>query len=351
MPKRTTKKKITKHRVKLGAEERLDIERMFAAADTAEHIRKRCHVLLLADCPSGEPPTNIEIAARVGIKPNMVSHAIQHHCKGLPVLLDRSPLKKKYHARLSEQDRLAIEEALASPDTPEYMKKRCRALLLADCSAGKPMIQTEIAARVGLPRLRVQQAVMMFCTEGLARVLRPWKGAIPPNKKHRVELDAQEREAIQWTLGTDATPPHIKDRCRVLLLLDGSTGKPMPQVEIAAGLGTSDTFVRQVVVKYCSGGLDNVLRKWKKMETWGEIYRVKLSRNDRRIIKEKLASPDTPRYTRLRCHLLLLAGSSARRPKKKRELAPHCGISFAHVKKTIETFRAEGLAAALRRKQ
>jgi hypothetical protein len=62
-------------------------------------------------------------------------------------------MNKKYIITLTEAERLLIFNTVDSAETPKTVRKRCNALLLADTSVGKPLVQD---------KLRLVVAYLMF---------------------------------------------------------------------------------------------------------------------------------------------------------------------------------------------
>jgi len=91
-------------------------------------------------------------------------------------------MQKKYVVELTEEERLLINETIYNQTTPKTIRKRCNVLLLADNSVGKPIIQDEIAARIGISDVCVYQTVKGYCLNGLDYALRRRKHEQPPRK-------------------------------------------------------------------------------------------------------------------------------------------------------------------------
>jgi len=83
------------------------------------------------------------------------------------------------------------------------------------------------------------------------------------NKKYVVELTEEERLLIFKTVDSKEIPKTIRKRCNVLLLADGTVGKPIIQEEIAIRCGISTVCVYQTVKDYCMKGVEYVLRRRK----------------------------------------------------------------------------------------
>ena len=89
-------------------------------------------------------------------------------------------MNKKYSIALTEAERLVIFNTVDSVETPKTVRKRCNALLLADTSIGKPLVQEQIAARCGMSDVCVYQTVKDYCLNGLDYVLRRREHENPP---------------------------------------------------------------------------------------------------------------------------------------------------------------------------
>jgi len=89
-------------------------------------------------------------------------------------------MNKKYNISLTEAERLVIFNTVDNAETPKTVRKRCNALLLADTSVGKPMVQDQIALRCGMSDVCVYQTVKDYCLNGLDYVLRRREHENPP---------------------------------------------------------------------------------------------------------------------------------------------------------------------------
>jgi hypothetical protein len=81
-------------------------------------------------------------------------------------------MKRKYTIQLSQQERKEIQKTLNSNIVSATIKKRASILLLADQSAGKPMVQEEIAVRCGVSGVTVFNTLRDYCTNGLEYTLK-----------------------------------------------------------------------------------------------------------------------------------------------------------------------------------
>lgn len=79
-------------------------------------------------------------------------------------------------------------------------------------------------------------------------------------KKHHVNLNAQERIQIEKVMNAKRTPKTLKKRCQVLLLADERSGKPPIYKEIAARCGASDVTVWKTARDYSQQGIEECLR-------------------------------------------------------------------------------------------
>jgi len=91
-------------------------------------------------------------------------------------------MNKKYVVELTEEERLLIVETIDDQTTPKTIRKRCNVLLFADNSVGKPIIQGEIAARIGISDVCVYQTIKDYCLCGLDYAIRRRKHEHPPRK-------------------------------------------------------------------------------------------------------------------------------------------------------------------------
>jgi hypothetical protein len=67
---------------------------------------------------------------------------------------------------LSDEEREEIQNISNGNSACESVKKRASILLLRDSSAGKPMIQKEVAKRCGVCEVTVLNTVREYCTYG-----------------------------------------------------------------------------------------------------------------------------------------------------------------------------------------
>ena len=122
-------------------------------------------------------------------------------------------MNKKYTVGLTEEERLQIFQTVDGTDTPKTIRKRCNVLLLADTSAGKPVIQDEIALRCGISDVCVYQTVKDYCIKGLDYVLRRREHENPPRKP--IVTGEDEARIIALACGE---PPEGFSRWTVRLL-------------------------------------------------------------------------------------------------------------------------------------
>lgn len=59
-------------------------------------------------------------------------------------------MNRKYHVKLSEEERNTIQERMNHERTSTIVRKRCSVLLDADENAGEPPTQEEISIRCGV---------------------------------------------------------------------------------------------------------------------------------------------------------------------------------------------------------
>ena len=124
-------------------------------------------------------------------------------------------MNKKYHVRLSEQERAKVEEVQMQATTPKSIRKRCNVLLLADESVGKPPKQEEIAKRCGVSDVTVFQLVKEYALEGVDHCLRRREHKSPPNPP--IVTGEKEARIIALACGT---PPAGFSRWTVRLLTE-----------------------------------------------------------------------------------------------------------------------------------
>ena len=91
-------------------------------------------------------------------------------------------MNKKYVVGLTAEERVLIVKTIDAPTTPKTIRKRCNVLLFADNSVGEPIIQSEIAARIGISDVCVYHTIKDYCLNGLDYVLRRRRHEQPPRK-------------------------------------------------------------------------------------------------------------------------------------------------------------------------
>lgn len=78
-------------------------------------------------------------------------------------------------------------------------------------------------------------------------------------KTNHVLLTREEREFLTKGVRANGKTGIMAKRCRILLELDESEGKPLPYSQIAAKCGTSQPTVCSVAKKFAKGGIDAAL--------------------------------------------------------------------------------------------
>jgi transposase len=146
-------------------------------------------------------------------------------------------MNRKYIVELTEEERLRIVATIDARTTPKTIRKRCNVLLLADNSLGRPMIQGEIAARIGISDVCVYQTVKSYCLGGLDYVLRRREHEQPPRKP--VATGEDEARIIALACGE---PPEGFSRWTVRLLT-----KRIVELEIVPSIGRET--VRSILKK------------------------------------------------------------------------------------------------------
>jgi len=124
-------------------------------------------------------------------------------------------MNKKYTVELSKEERKQIFAVLDATETPKTIRKRCNVLLLADASAGKPIVQEEMAIRCGVSDVCVYQTIKDYCLSGLTHVLRRREHEKPP----RTPIVCGEDEARIIALAC-GEPPEGFSRWSIRLLTE-----------------------------------------------------------------------------------------------------------------------------------
>jgi transposase len=136
-------------------------------------------------------------------------------------------MNKKYAVKLTKSERLRVFQTVDCRDTPRTIRKRCNVLLLADLSAGKPIIQEEIALRCGVSDVCVYKTVKDYCIKGLNYVLRRREHETPPRKS--IVNGEDEARIIALACGE---PPEGFSRWTVRLL-----AKRIVELQIVPSIG------------------------------------------------------------------------------------------------------------------
>jgi transposase len=79
--------------------------------------------------------------------------------------------------------------------------------------------------------------------------------------KYHVNLNEEERCAIQGKMNSEETAATVRKRCNILLHADESAGKPPTQEEISVRCGVSDVTVYTTIKEYDTQGMEYCLRK------------------------------------------------------------------------------------------
>lgn len=90
-------------------------------------------------------------------------------------------MKSKYHVKLTDEERKALQEVMLSEEAPITIKKRCSILLLTDENAGTPSTQREISKRCDVAASTIYSTIMIYSTQGLEQCLRRRQHETPPN--------------------------------------------------------------------------------------------------------------------------------------------------------------------------
>lgn len=92
-------------------------------------------------------------------------------------------MNKKYHVKLSENERKYVQEKINKEATAKTFRKRCNILLMLDENAGKPATQEETAKRVGVSEVTVYKTLKEYSEEGIEYALHYKKPQEPPVKR------------------------------------------------------------------------------------------------------------------------------------------------------------------------
>lgn len=124
-------------------------------------------------------------------------------------------MRKKYHVRLTPEQRQTLESLLRSGTAPARTQTHARILLKADCAEGEPGWSDDaIVSACDVSRPTIERVRRTFVTHGLNAALRRKRPDAPPRRK----LDgAQEAQLIAVTC---SAPPEGQERWTLALLAD-----------------------------------------------------------------------------------------------------------------------------------
>jgi transposase len=95
-------------------------------------------------------------------------------------------MKTLYPITLTDAERKYAQSIINDKETAKTFKRRAQIILLLDTSVGKPLIQAEVAQRVGVARPTIFKTIKTFQEEGLEAVLH-FKAPVEPNRKPKVD--------------------------------------------------------------------------------------------------------------------------------------------------------------------
>lgn len=111
-------------------------------------------------------------------------------------------MNQKYHVKLSEAERVRIQEEKEATGTPKSIQRRCIVLLMADENAGSIASQKEIGKRCGVSGTTVSELIRQYDTQGLDYCLRRRQHEKPP----RPSIITGEKEARIIALACSEAP-------------------------------------------------------------------------------------------------------------------------------------------------
>ena len=80
-------------------------------------------------------------------------------------------MNKKYHVRLSDNEREYVQGILNGEKTPKTFRKRCNILLLLDENVGVPARQEEVAKRAGVSEATIYHTLKEHAEHGIEYAL------------------------------------------------------------------------------------------------------------------------------------------------------------------------------------
>ena len=111
-------------------------------------------------------------------------------------------MNRKYHVRLTKEDRIHLQEHQSDIGIPKSIRKRCNVLLMADENAGIPPSQEEISVRCGVSDVTVYSLIKACDIHGVSYCLRRRAHNSPPNPP----IVTGEKEARIVALACGAAP-------------------------------------------------------------------------------------------------------------------------------------------------
>lgn len=124
-------------------------------------------------------------------------------------------MNRKYHVRLSEDERKRIQVELHEGQMPKSIRKRCNVLLTADENVGVPPTYEEIELRCGVSDGTIYKLITEYATLGIESCLRRRTHTTPPNPP----IVTGEKEARIIALAC-SEPPKGYSRWTIRLLRD-----------------------------------------------------------------------------------------------------------------------------------
>jgi len=138
-----------KNRVKLGEEERREVQALSEGEKTPKTIQRRCWVLLTADEMVGKPANHEGIARRCGVSPATVYNIVRdYQTQGLAYALRRREHKEPPRKRIVTGEQEARIVALACGEAPEGHARWSVRLLR------EKVVELEIVETIGRETIR-----------------------------------------------------------------------------------------------------------------------------------------------------------------------------------------------------
>ena len=256
------------------------------------------------------------------------------------------PRSKKYHVNLSDEEKVKLRQAIASPATPPIVKVRANVLLAVDTSEGRISgTIADIAKKYGQHHSFVCKLKRKYLEKGLDKAVfeRPLGEII-----WLIDLSKSERQRLKQLLDSKDTPDHIKLKAHVLLIYDKVDHRLPPNtIRDKTGFHIPRHTIVRTRQMYLKKGLDAIISSSRSPRTHS-ISPVILTKAQKLKLKQALNSKDMPAIVRKRARLLLdIDESDGQTPSKLADVAEQNGLSHSTTLNIKKKFLTKGLDVAV----